>query len=455
MNIQEQKILNSLVIGFEFEIYSNLTRKEIAKSIGPVIKKKIIIGDVYHSETPLSNGEVKLEPDFSGGFKMTEIITSPMPYTEAIAVMTKVLGWIRDNGYTDEKCALHINISFDEFKIDLKNKLMFVNKLKYILGFDEQFIYDRFPKRKNSMYARSINQILPINKFVFNENIAQIHKENYRLPNEKYYGINFSKLSKNYFEVRYCGGRGYEKKAHDLVQIINYIGTFTYNTLQDNYTYSDSDLARLKLVIVDHKKVVSSFSDMEAFFYHYPNIKLFVDLRGDSQVIKTFYPALREKLFDLIVNCGMRKGMLNYDADVGKYQLKDAIIQKGFDVKELEIFDSKIQGNILGCDLYRCVISNSHVADSNLYNGNIVTRSKIISTPFHAYNEAHDCYIDNKKNVINGKVVAGIIRSGEIGPLAKVSKETEVIEQVLKANDKDDKGAPSTKGKTELGINKN
>lgn len=454
INNAEHKILSGLIVGMEFEFFSNLSRKDIVKSLSPIIKKKIIIGEVYHSETPMTNGEFKLEPDFSGGVTMSELITSPMPYYEAISVLTKVLSWIRENGYTDEKCAIHINMSFDEFKIDLKNKLLFVNKLKFILGFDEQFIYDRFPKRKNSLYARSINQILPVNTFVFNENIVQIHKENYRLPSDKYYGINFSKLSKNYFEVRYCGGRGYEKKAHDLVQIINYIGTFTYNVLQDNNSYSDADLVRLKTVIVEHKKVVSSFSDLEAFFYHYPNIKLFVDLKGDQQVIKTFYPKLREKLFDLIVNCGLRQGMLNYDADVGKYQLKDAIIQKGFDIKEMEIFDSKLQGNVLGCDLYRCVISNAHVADCNLYSGNIVTKSKIINTPFHAYNEAHNCYIDGKKSVINGKVEGGIIRSGEIGPLAKISKSTEIIEQVLKANDKDDKGAPSTNGKTELGINK-
>lgn len=454
MNVQENKILNGLVIGFEFEMYTNKTRKELSKELGAIVKKKIKVGEVYHSETPLNKGEWKVEPDFSGGVRMNEIITEPMPYFEAIAAMTKVLAWIRDNGWTDEKCALHVNISFDEFKIDLKNKLQFINKLKFILGFDEQFIYDRFPKRKNSMYARSINQILPINKFVFNENITQIHKENYKLPSDKYYGINFSKLSKGYFEVRYCGGRSYEKKAHDLVQIINYIGTFTYNTLQNNNIYTDAELARLKSVITEHKKVVSSFSDMDAFFYNYPNIKLFVDLKGEPQVIKTFYPTLREKLFDLIVNCGMRKGILNYDADAGKYQLKDAIIQKGFDVKELEIFDSKLQGNVLGCDLFRCVITNAHVADSNLYSGNIVSKSKIINTPFHAYNEAHTCYIDNKKRIINGTVEGGIIRSGEIGPLAKISKETEVIEQVLKADNKDDKGSPSTHGKTELGINK-
>lgn len=459
MNVIEHKILQGLVIGFEFELYTNLSRTEMAKSLGPILKKKILVSNVYHSKKQVGQGVFKLEPDFSGGIKMNELITEPMPYYEAIAVMNKVLSWIRENGWSDERCAMHINLSFDEFKIDLRTKLQFINKLKFILSFDEEFIYSKFPKRKNSIYARSINQILPINKFVFNENITDVHKENYSLPNDKNYGVNFSKLDKGYFEVRYCGGRGYEKKAHDLVQIINYIGAFTYDVLQNNNIYTDAEVARLKNMLKEHKKVVSSFSDMENFFYNYPNINLFVDLKGEPQVLKTFYPALREKLFDLIVKCGMRRGMLNYDADVGKYQLKDASLQKAFDLMNLEIFDSKIQGNVINCDLFRCIITNSHVADSNLYSGNMLTRTKIINTSFNAYNEAHDCYIDNRRKIINGTVDGGIIRSGEIGPLAKISNKTEIITDMgggekggKGKDDKDGKGQPLTSSGTDLGT---
>ena len=70
---------------------------------------------------------------------------------------------------------------------------------------------------------------------------------------------------------------------------------------------------------------------------------------------------------------------LLYDADVGKYQVKNAIMTKAFPVKGLEIFDSKIQGNVIDCDLYRCTIDNSHVLDSNLYSGNILKKTKVIN----------------------------------------------------------------------------
>lgn len=446
MNLSEEKILSGIVLGFEWEFYTNRSRQEVAKEIGYLVKKKIKVGDMYHSETEVGDNTWKLEPDFSGGIKMNELITEPMPYHEAMACMFKVLSWIRDNGWTDEKCAIHANISYDKFKLlKMNDRIESINRLKYVLGFNEDFIYDRFPKRKSSIYARSINSIFPINKFVYADDVSVIHKENYELPSEKYFGINFSKLQKGYLEIRYMGGRGYEKKMTEIKEIIDYIGIFTYNTIQTNYTYTPVEVSRLKNAMKEYKKVVSSFSDIDAFFLNYPNIRVLVDLKGEREIIKTFWIKIREKLFDLIVRCGMRRGMLNYDADISKYQVKDAILQKAFPIEGMEMFDCKIQtGNILGCDLYRCEINNAHILDSNLYAGNKIKKSKIINTPFHSYNEATDCYIDNKSHIINGTVERGIIRSGDIGPTAKISKETEVIQAIL--DGKDNKNMPGKQG---------
>jgi hypothetical protein len=446
MNLQEEKILSGVVVGWEWEFYSNKTKEEISKEVGKLVKKKIKVGDMYHSETEVGENIWKCEPDFSGGIRMVELISEPMPYHEAIACLFKVLSWIRDNGWTDEKSAIHANISYDKFKLtNMKDRIESINRLKFVLGFNEDFVYERFPKRKTSIYARSINSIYPVNKFVSADDVTLIHKENYELPSEKYFGINFSKLSKQYLEVRYMGGRGYEKKAHEIKEITDYVAIFTYNTLQNNYYYTPVEIARLKNAMKDFQKVVSSFSDIDQFFLNYPNIRVLVDLKGEREIIKTFWSKIREKLFDLIVRCGMRRGMINYDADVSKYQVKDAILQKAFPIRGMEIFDCKIQtGNILECDLYRCEINNAHILDCNLYNGNKIKKSKIINTPFHTYNEATDCYIDNKKHIINGTVERGIIRSGDIGPTAKVSKETEVIQALL--DGKDNKDAPGKQG---------
>lgn len=426
--LEQTKILYAAVIGVEFEFYSERPRKEIAKELGRIVKKTIKVGEVYHSETPVADGEWKIEPDFSGGTKMNELITNPMPYQEATACIVKVLSWIRDNGWTDEKCALHVNISFDKSKVELKWPLEAVNRLKFILGFDEEFIYEKFPNRRTSIYARSINKIFPINKFVFTDSFTEVSEENYELPNEKYYGINFSKLSKSYFEVRYMGGRGYEKKSYDITDIVDYIILFTHGVLQNNYYYTENEFARLQNIMKEHKKVVTSFSDLESFQSNYPKIILSVDLKSEQQVLKTFYPVLREQIFDLIVRCGFKGGYINYDADVGKYQVKDATILSAFPLKGFEVINSKIKGNIVDCHLYGCDIRNSHIVDSILHADNTVKDSKVINTPAYQSNVLERCYIDNKKHLINCEVIGGIIRSGEIGKGAKISKTTEVIQ---------------------------
>jgi hypothetical protein len=42
----------------------------------------------------------------------------------------------------------------------------------------------------------------------------------------------------------------------------------------------------------------------------------------------------------------------------------------------------------------------------------------------------NDCFIENKRFPINCEVNRGVIRNGEIGKLAKVSKETMVVELI-------------------------
>ncbi len=447
MQISDQKILEGIVIGFEFELFSSKNRKDLAKEIGALIKKKIRVGYTYHSRGPAGViNDWHLEKDWTGGHEMSELVSPPMGYVEGMAILFKILSYMRQNCWTDSRCAFQFNISFDKFKLtDMKDRIEGINRLKFVLGFDEEFVYERFPKRKSSIYARSINVIYPLNKFMSSDNIDVVHKENFELPSEKYYGINFSKLQNGYLEIRYLGGAGYEKKSYEIKEIIDYTGKFIYNVLQNNYFYTHSEMAKLKTAMKEYKKVVSSFSDLESFIVNYPNIRLMVDLKNDIQVLKTFYPQVREKLFDLIMRCGVRRGMINYDSDLSVFQIKDAVIQRAFPLKNMEVFDSKIlSGNILNCDLYRCEINNSHILDCNLYSGNKVLKSKIINSPVHVYNYITDSYLDNKINIINGTVEGGIIRSGDIGPTAKISKETEIIGK--SADGKDSKDFPKDQG---------
>jgi len=428
MDIRTRDFFYSTVIGFEFEFYSNLNRNEIVENLGKSIGKKIILFKNYHSKFKPTKDIFKLEPDYSGGSKMVELITGPIPYFEAIPVLIRILKWIDEYGYTDKKCAFQFGVSIDTSifpEISPVNKL---NMLKFILGFDENFIYRRFPERANSLYAKSIKRVTPTNKFVDPTNISFIDKNLFNVPVEKNMGINFLKLPEGYFEVRYLGGKDYQKNYVGIKEVIDYIISYTFETLKSNELYTDNDLKILKSFLSEIYKSASTFIDPENFQKNYPHMQILVDLRSDPQILRTFFLNIREVLYDLIVENNIKEGQINYDSNLGKYQLKDVKTSKAYLMKDYDILDSEVSGNLLNCRLFSSKISDSTLEDCDLVVSNEVYRSKLMFTDIMFSNVVHDSYIDNKDKEINCEVFGGIIRSGFVGQLATISPETEIVE---------------------------
>jgi hypothetical protein len=147
---------------------------------------------------------------------------------------------------------------------------------------------------------------------------------------------------------------------------------------------------------------------------------VFCNLDGQIQTLQTFWVQIREKLFDLIVRCGLRSGFFNYDSDAGKYQLKEAYVPSASPIADMELVDCKVRGNIVKCDMWHCDVKNSHLLDCNVKEGTEVTKSKLMNSRIHAASEVSDSYIDNRDAQISGKVSNSIIRSGDITASAEL-----------------------------------
>jgi hypothetical protein len=208
--------LSSSVIGFEFEFYTNMLKGRAAESLSKLINKKVVVSERYHSGVVVDASTCKLEPDYSGGSKMMEFITGPLPYNEAITILIKVLNWIDENGWTTDRCAFQFSVSFDKFRKEVKDRIENLDKLKFILGFDENFIYSKFGDRSKNVYAKSIKRVVPRNRFSMIENLTTIDPRMFKVPEDKYYGVNFTKIPKGYLEFRYLGNRDYQKKSKDI-----------------------------------------------------------------------------------------------------------------------------------------------------------------------------------------------------------------------------------------------
>jgi len=438
-NLLSNDFFYSAKLGFEFEFYSNLNRTEIADGLGKELGKKILLFNKYHSNFKPTKDIFKLEPDYSGGSKMVEMITGPLPYFEAIAILIKTLRWIDLNGYTDKKCAFQFGVSIDTSIFPDVPPVTQLNILKFILGFDENVIYKRFPDRTNSLYAKSIKRILPSNKFVDPSNISFIDKNLFEVPLEKNMGINFLKLPEGYFEVRYLGGADYQKRYSAIKEVIDYIITYAVQTLKTNDGFSDNDLKILKMFLGEIYKNSSTFITPEAFQKNYPHMNIMIDMRSDTQILRSFFLNIREVLYDLIVENNIKEGLVNYDSNLGKFQLKEVKTSRAYLLKDYDILESELTGNIFNCRLFNCKINDSTLEECDLLTNNEVYRSKIMYSDVMFSNVVHDSYIDNKDKEINCEVYGGIIRSGFIGKLATLSPETEVVKDA--EDDKKMKGS--------------
>jgi hypothetical protein len=430
----KHEALNACRVGFEFEFYTNYQRQEASRLLSKELEPKIVLGrgkvigkktNLGASSKPTAN-LFRLIPDFSGGGQMKELVTGPLPYHEARIVLRRVLKWIEENGWTSEKCGLHINISFDEFYVKLACKLSHLDKLKFILQYDESKIFKAFPNRQGNIYARGIKQVFPVNRFMNLENIKAVSKDMYLTPNTKYYSVNFDKIKNNYLEFRSIGGAGYEKKSDEILDILEYNALTLFECL-NNPEYTEDNVFTLNKILSDHKNTIGSFSNLEIFMLKFPKIKIFVDLKGDTSIITQYFSIIKDKLFDLILFGGLDNALINYDTDISRLQIKGASFKDSFLIKDVDLINCNASGILEDCKLWNCKISKAHLEDCEFVYANSISDSKITRCEMGAKTTINGCYIENGSRTINGKINDSIIRSGQIAETAKIDSKTEII----------------------------
>jgi hypothetical protein len=118
--------------------------------------------------------------------------------------------------------------------------------------------------------------------------------------------------------------------------------------------------------------------------------------------------------------------MYNYDTEIARHQIQSAKI-KNCKVENVEFLECELEGVIDHCWFYNCKIKNSRFFRCEFLKNNRITSSKVTECILHASNTLDDCYVENKNMIINCEMKGGVIRNGEIGKLAKISKETVLV----------------------------
>ena len=406
--LDNAKILTNARIGVEFEFYSNKSIKQTAKELGSILSKKIRIEDKSHSDFVPTDKEFKIEPDMSGGEKLMELVTGALPYVSARLIIIRVSQWISENGYTNDRSSIHLNISFDD-DVAGKHRIERMNVLKFILDFDESHIFDIFPKRENSTYAKSIKYVVPTEE-TFLYDGGTIDSDNFIYPTTKYYGINFEKRIKNYLEFRYLGGKDWDKKTNKILNILDKCIIQLWNSTSSVY-FTDLNKLELKKILSDNSDIIEARRNWKNIEKNWKNIEFTVDFHKDPSIIDLYWEKLKKGVIRLFTHGSLTKGHINYDSDTGKIQIKDGTLSYCVALEGYDFIDCNIKGEFMYCDIFGGVIENSDIINCNFYNEAKLKSSKLKSCYINRTVLLEDCYVFGN-GVMKGTMKKGIFREG-------------------------------------------
>lgn len=424
-NSSREELLNSALVGVEFEFYSNLELEETQKSLSDLLGRKIQLEDKAHSDFQPDDKVFKMEPDMSGGKGLIELVTGAMPYRNTRIVIIKMLNWIKENGYTNDRASIHLNVSFDKKYLEDPYMISKMNVLKFILEFDEARIYKFFPNRENSTYAKSIKWIMPKREaYWFDED--HIEPNNFKFADTKYYGINFSKKEKNYLEFRYLGGENYHEKKEAVLHLLDRFILQVWNSC-NSPKFTPENRIELRRILNKNLPLVEMLRDHRKLNENWPKINVLVDLQDNYQTIKVQWDRIKERVLELIVDGSLEEGTINYDSDYSVIQVKDGVFKTAYNLDGYEFIDCKIRGNILNSSIYGGYVEGSMLTRCNLYHGAEVKDSKVESCYVHGSVTATNCFVFGRDGIFKGKMVGGIYREGFLGKDARIDDTTEVV----------------------------
>jgi hypothetical protein len=420
MFIQER--YNSLV-SLEIDFYSKEHEPSVRMQIASITSRKVLKSDIL-MEPILPNFDfLKLEQMHSKKYRLT---SGFIPYSEARLLSYKIFDWINTNGKTSWDCDFSFSLMFNDFGMMGTPNISRLNILKMILHYPESKVYDLFPERKNYPRSKSIKNIYPSSKFYI-DTPSSLSSNSFMFPLRKYYGIDFTSLDAGNLRFRYLGGTDYHTKIEQCFAFID-ISIFCLRHCIATPNLTKEQNETLDQILESNQRIINSYSSAEALKENFPDITLMTDLTTNFQIVGTLYPYIRDRVFKLLSESRMTEGFINYDSDQGKLQIKDTDIKNAYLLEGVDIFDSKVVGNVSGCDVFSSEILDSDIFNSNLFNRSKATNSFFDQSYLNTNSILVDCDIMGSNSIISGHVDGGRLISGRVVTnQAKISDMTEII----------------------------
>lgn len=420
--VNYSNILQHAIVGYEFEFYTEKPYYKLLELLNLELNPIKTHGyRKYHSSFKPDAMNFKIEPDLSGGVTMIELITGPMPYPDCKIILLKILKILQNIAYVDEKCSLHINISFDKESEKSLDKLV---PIKLILDVDEDNIYELFPNRKNNYYAKSVKRLIPFKGYTQTNGIIELVIANLELPNTKYFGINIKDYTQGWIEYRYIGGTDYQFKTKEIIYLLDYFILLTWNNIDKEIDDEDKEkiLDYLNLNISNFKK----FLTYEDFISEYPSIKIEVDKDDNNIILKSYYDKMYNSLYELLMNTyNLNDAIINYDTQTQKIEVVDTLVKGIFDLRYLNFIQCNIvDGTYYKSKFFDSDIKNSHLESCTIKNCEVFS-CKITNCDIDKDTTLENVYFYG--GVMDGEMISGVMRGGTLGPNAIIGDGVKLI----------------------------
>lgn len=421
------ELLHNAIVGFEFEFYSNHSYYKTLELLNNILSPIKVWGfKEYHSEFKPDENNFKIEPDHSGGSNMVELVTGPIPYTNSKLILLKVLKFIQEHGKTNNKCAIHINVSFN--KDNTNKNISNLNTLKMILNFDEDLVYKYFPERQNNIYAKTIKNLIPFKNYSYVTSAVSLIQNNFHLPDKKYYGINFSHINNTIdaqrLEFRYCGGKDYEYKTNELITLLDYFIKETW--MNCSIELDNGDLDKLKTYLNNNIRQYNTFSSLTNFLSDHPKVDLQVNMTNDFDYVNSYFNGIKDKLFEIfnavekLENC-----VINFVPTSNDLEIIDASIKTILDIKGFTFIDCEIKDSMMtSSNIVDSNVENTHCNSCNI-SGSIIDNSRLLLSNVENYSLIKNCYFNG--GIMDSKMEGGVFRSGKLGSQGEISSDTKII----------------------------
>ena len=422
------EVLNFSQIGLVFEFYSTKETNFMVEELGSLIGKNIVITN-DESFNPSYTNAILLK-EYDAKRSRYQLSIAQQNYHSVIPIIDAVSGWISEHCETTFDTQLKVSLSFDHRHLQTLSSVSQMNPTKLILKFDENEVYKRFPEQKGSPYALSIKNLAPISNYINESEIENNIKYILTTPYAEYYGINFKEYTRGILQCNYIGGKDYSLKSKEIKDVLEYFIIKTYQSINEEDEFNDFEKFEIKRLTENFEKLQMAYYDPEVFLKEFSNIKVYVDLKTSVQTLKTYWNNLRKPIFEMIMSGGLREGQINYDAQLGRFQLRKGKLN-GITLKDMDLVSCELSGVMEGSSFITCDIKKSRIYNSKFISHNKINESYLNSASVNKGNEINNCYILNKEEIINCKVKESLVKFATPGKNIEVDESSTIIVKQL------------------------